>query len=230
MTLQEKLDYTHFKTLDERSKEVKRILDDNLDEYEYRVKITVHDERPFSKQILPNVLDNMGSYLLVSHDIESPRELPEYPFFVSESDFGRRELAKTTQIVDLQKNSWIVEGGKDFMSENGFEERVQYLVKKLNISTMTFNEKKKLVKRGLPEMYNPESNIQQEMYNMYLLICKNLINPTDKFMFDLLVQGNSYNDIAEKTGIPKRSVYRKIDKIIENIGVFEDIYDDLEVA
>lgn len=230
MTLQEKLDYTNFRTLDERSKEVKRILDDNLDEYEYRVKITVHDERPFSKQILPNVLDNMGSYLLVSHDIESPRELHEYPFFVSESDFGRRELAKSTQIVDLQKNSWIIEGGKDFMSEDGFEERVQYLVKKLNINTMSFNEKKKLVKRGLPEMYNPESNIQQEMYNMYLLICKNLINPTDRFMFDLLVQGNSYSDIAEKTGIPKRSVYRKVDKIIENIGVFEDIYDDLEVA
>lgn len=230
MTLQEKLDYTNFKTLDERSKEVERILDDNLDEYEYRVKITVHDERPFSKQILPNVLDNMGSYLLVSHDIESPRELSEYPFFVSESDFGRRELAKTTQIVDLQKNAWIIEGGKDFMNADGFEERVQFLVKKLNINTMTFSEKKKLVKRGLPEMYNPESNIQQEMYNMYLLICKNLINPTDRFMFDLLVRGNSYSDIAEKTGIPKRSVYRKIDKIIENIGVFEDIYDDLEAA
>lgn len=230
MTLQEKLNYNDFQTYEERYAEVNRIIDSNLSEYEYRVKMTVKDNRPFSKQLLPNVLDNMGSYLLMSHDIESPRELLDYPFYFSESDFGRRELAKTTQIVDLQNNAWIIENGNDFMREEGFEERVQFLIKKLNMNTMTFNEKKKFVKKVLPEMYNPESNIQQEMYNIYLVMCKSLTSPTDRMVFDLLVQGNSYNTIAEKTGMPVSTIYWRVDKIIENIGVFGDIEENLNVA
>lgn len=214
----------HDNTLDkynERELFVEKVVEAHFDEYELGMKMLVVDDRQFSQQKVPKAIDWLGTYLLKSKDIVTCRRLGEYTFYYDEKDMKRGKIASNTISVDLEA-SRNLHGNKSVFDEPTYLERMDYLVKRLRLNEMDLNQKKKLIRMGLKYKDKAGHELQETMKDLYQVICGGVWKDSDVEVIDLLVLGYKEKEITELLGGTQQNMHKKIDRIVDRIGKWED--------
>lgn len=206
------------KRYSKRREWVEKTIENSFDEYSLGMSMIPLDNRQFIDHKVPRALDMMGKYLLKSHDILSCRKLPEYTFYEDESEYAKRKIGEDTVVLDQQEAASAFENGEPLSTNHGFEERLNFLVGLLDISSMNHEEKRKLLSLGISQKDNSGSEIQHQMKEIYDDIISNLKKEDDKKIVDLIVEGKTETEIASIIGGSQPNVNKKIKRIVGHIG------------
>lgn len=199
------------KSYNKRKEWVEKTIKNSFDEYCIGLANIALTDRQFEEQKVPRALDMMGSYLLKSRDIESPRKI-EDTFHIAEEDFLKTKISKESTVIDVSSGVFDISRQKETSLDIG---RIKEL---LNVHNMNFDEKKKLVTKGLPFKDEEDSDLCVFMKELYFDICSNLQKEDDKIILDLMISGVSEEDISNNLGTTRQNINKKIKRIISNIG------------
>ncbi|MBO1087121.1 hypothetical protein [Enterococcus mundtii] len=216
-TLTTKADYL-LSTFKKRSEWVDKTIENSLDEYAVGMNMIISDGRQFGEQKTPRALDFMGSYLLESLDILSPRSLVEYPFYVDERAYESRKHNRDVITFDTQEAATVFEEGESINNTPEFGKRINRLLQMLVLDEMTYDEKRRLVTKVIKEKNNVGSELQQVMTVLYEDIISNVKKKEDVKIIDLLIEGKTESDISKIIGSTQPNINKKIKRIINYIG------------
>lgn len=211
------------KRLKKRTEWVEKTVDNNLEEYEYGIGTLLNGGMNcprFETQKVPRALDYMGSYLLKSHDVTSPRQLDEYSFYVDEREYNNHSSTKDTILMDSDESVDLFSDKDEYINiqTEEFSSRIWGLVNMLKLEEMNYQEKKKLLYRGIVEKDNPTSGLQEVMQSLYDSIVNNLQKESDKEIIDLIVAGKTEEEISLIQNCSQPNISKKVKRIVKYMG------------
>lgn len=211
------------KRFKKRKEWVEKTVDNNLEEYEYGIGTLLNGGMNcprFETQKVPRALDYMGSYLLKSHDVTSPRQLDGYSFYVDEREYNNHSSMKDTILMDSDESVDLFSDKDEYINiqTEEFSSRIWGLVNMLKLEEMNYQEKKKLLYRGIAEKDNPTSGLQEVMQSLYDSIVNNLQKESDKEIIDLVIAGKTEEEISLIQNCSQPNISKKIKRIVKYMG------------
>lgn len=200
-----------------RKEWVEKTLENGFEEFQVGISTMLQDDRQFSEQKVPRALDFLGSYLLESLDIKSPRALEEYPFYVDERAYESRKHNRETISFDPQE-SVIVFEDKGNGEHVEYSERLVRLINMIDLPNMSYKEKRRLVTKVLKEKDNTASDLQFVMTKIYQEIITGIKKEEDRELLDLIIIGKTESEIAVMLGSSQQNINKKVKRIINKIG------------
>lgn len=208
------------KRLSKRTEWVEKTIENNIEEYEYGLDTLLNGGARFETQKVPRALDFMGTYLLKSLDIETTRMVDEYNFYVDEREYNSHGSMSDTVYVDIDENVDLFSDRRndDSYQQDGFSARLYKMLEMLNLEEMEFEEKKKLLYRGIPEKDNPLSALRDIMQNVYELVMNSISKESDKEIVVMIIAGKTEEEIALHQNCTQQNINKKIKRIVNNMG------------
>lgn len=201
-------------SLEDRKKHVQDILDE-LEDHTKVASSTLVADRSFEKDPYFSSLDQLGTFILKSSDIDSCRSIDD-SFYETERDYrSRYEIGKNSYSTDftLPEND---------LRDNEYAQEdisIDIYYKMFNITAMSDSEIKRLIKYVLPKR-NEDISIKGKLLELYDLVNEIVEDTNDavnKTIFDLLVNGSTESEISKVVNMSQAAVNKRISKMCKII-------------
>lgn len=155
-------------------------------------------------------LEDLGTYLLKSSDIESERKI-ENSFYQREKDYHKKAIWKNSKHVDLSIR-------EDLMYTNMLDHVLDedYLSSLFHPSTITLKEKRNVLKVGIAEINKLTDDTLIGRINYFFdSQIEKAKSGKDLLLLNYAAKGLSDKEISDKLNIPRPTISRNINQIIE---------------
>ncbi|MGX6979027.1 hypothetical protein ACWN8V_07190 [Vagococcus elongatus] len=201
-------------SLEERNKHVEKVINE-LPCHTEVASMALVAERSFEKDPYFASLDQLGTFILKSGDVDSCRSI-EDSFYETERDYrSRYEIGKNSYSTDftLPENDVKADSSK----QEGIS--IEDYYRMFNISAMSENEVKRVIKYALPKRSDDISisGKLNELYELINEIVDGMSDVINKTIFDLLVSGSTESEISKVVNMSQAAVNKRISKMCKII-------------
>ena len=163
---------------------------------------------------IEKILEDLGTYLLMSNDIDSEREIKN-SFYRDEKRYRQYAIGKHTTSVDFESredlhlfDSHDYEKQDDSLSE-------EYIYKLFDPDTITTKEKRNVLKIGVKELSLIKNKyLIDEIEYLFEEQVEKSKNGKDLLVINYAAKGLTDKEIARKIKIPRQTVSKIINRMI----------------
>lgn len=213
------------KTLKERKKHVENLISENYDIIE---RYTEESGNKISQERFARNLERLGTYLIRSSDIESPKSIPDYSFYreyydlysktVTVDEKGLKPNGETTKVKKQRVETYSPQEDEYIFNQGNGESKAKIDKWKLfDFTKMNSNHKSMFIKtclRGKDDEKNEMKEEYKETYEYLLSLTK---DDKDIAILDMSINGKTQMEIAKKIGISQPAVVKRFKKIVEEM-------------
>lgn len=162
---------------------------------------------------LEKSLEDLGTYLLSSSDVESERAL-KYSFYRNEKYYKTStNIGRKTNIVDFEERDDIQFGE---MNPEINDLKEEYIFRLFDPEKLTIKEKRNILKIGIPSICNIKNKyIVEEIDNFLSYYIEKTKNGKELLIFNYATKGMTDDEISIKINIPRRTVGDILNRIIK---------------
>lgn len=162
-------------------------------------------------------IEELGTLLIKSNDIESCRQLGSMNFYETERDYrSRYKIGMNSYSTDFTSEANDLEG-----DVNESDLNPNYTMADLfEFDAMSVSNIKTLIKKGMPMIGKIDiltSNELSEIHKKMIGIIASKCDETAQLLFDYLCKGMVESEIAEKIGMSQPAVNKRVGKICETL-------------
>lgn len=156
---------------------------------------------------LEDYLDDLGTYLLKSHDIETCRNV-EDSFYEREIDYKRKPIDRQSSSVDFMERTDIC------IKEDNDELNEEYIFRLFDEDNLTQKDKRNLLRIGVSEIKNIHNeHLRNEIENFFDSQINKVRSGKDLLVINYLAKGLTDNEIADKLKVSQQAISKRFKKI-----------------
>lgn len=160
---------------------------------------------------LEDYLDDLGTYLLESSDIDSCRNI-EDSFYRNDKYYNTSTaMGKNSMYIDLQEETW----GNMFPNEiHNDELNEEYIFRLFDEDNLTQKDKRNLLRIGVSEIKNIHNeHLRNEIENFFDSQINKVRSGKDLLVINYLAKGLNDSEIAEKLKVSRPAISKRFKKI-----------------
>jgi len=160
---------------------------------------------------LEKSLEDLGTYLLASDDVESERKI-RLGFYRDEKRYRQYAIGKNTLSTDFNTRDNI----KSHIMIDEEDLKESYIFRLFDPEKLTIKEKRNILKIGISEINNINNKyIIEEIDNFLSYYVDKIKSGKELLVFNYAIKGLTDDEISMKISVPRRTVGDILNRIIK---------------